>query len=717
MKARFLSLVLLCLVLLCALWGCKEKDTATTNPPPPATTTTTTPPPPTKTVSAWLWESLSMGYAYRFQVASAQGEVSFLAYAKDGQLILARSTGDGWLYYAEDGRRQEAHLFGDGLAYGLRFTDEGAAELQGAVADWLDHVLPKLNLTDSADLRADISHFGFTNTQTDATVVLLPTGDGYAINSIEAKDSLTRHTVTITREEDFLPPDAPNTETLLNESSLLLGKLLLLESGFVGVAGEGDVRIAGDGDYTLTLDQSERSPALAGGKTRISATLTAKDGSKTLKLFYGEIDGEAVLRLGDIKLSMPADELETVIEELLSSLMEGKENGGLLNPEFSNNPTSLANALPTPEVSNNPTSPDGVYFDEEGNLHFSISIPEAGAVSGVLMPTEEGLSLSLVDCTVTVEDTAVQFSLEFTFTHKHEKGEDVTVHAPVEVELDAAQALADAFEKLGEYGYYQAEGQLTLSMTLPIVGKVQMDDITYTLLTDKEVAALSLRIKYPSMMNGNLLFSPDTPALAVVLSTVCESTLYIDGENVYIQTDVSTKYMAGITLGNATKTVSVKLSKRDALQHMETVISHMLNIDMSQSFSPLPVKSSSTTPTVYVSAGDVDRFALSLKAGDIEGKYLVECDIDGLRQLAERWDMGLDIPEELNGATASVTLSTDETGVCQGTVRLTMSNGMTVTLLASLTYPEALDAPILPEGLAEDPAYAWLTFDTETPEA
>lgn len=724
MTKKIILSVLLCLVLLLSLIGCKEKDTTTTVTPTtkPNTTTnsttasTTVKEVPTKSVKDWLIHSMEQGEIYQFTVEQEENALSFYVAKTQNQWTLAYALGqENLLYYTESHTSEEIHIYLEGADMGLRFNHGGALTLRAQMEHWLAAILPDVNFTQNADFKAEQTEFTFENTTTAGTAILLPNGESYVLQSVNARHPQSGKSLTISLQSGLVLSDVPKTETLSNEYAPVLSKLLFLDAGYVAAEGNGMLQAEGQPTYLLNMQNSGKAPTLAGGKIQISANLSSEDNSKTAKLFYGEVAGVTVLQLGDVLVSMPSEQLPIFTEELLMLIFAYiAENDGSFSPEFSNLPTPLSQGM-TPEASNQPTSPDGVYADEEGNVHFYITIPDSGVFAGTMTPTAEGLSFTLRQWEFAVEGQIFTLSGNYTLSSAESLPEGKVEEAPVMLDLEGIRQLAETLKQMGEYPYYQIDGKMALTFTLPLLGDVALDDISYSLLTDGELFSLWLSIKYPALVYDQLMVKPELPLAAVGISTACESRLYSDGANLYITTTVSTKYLQGLSLKTATATSSVKLPLAEALDNIDTVLSYALNLDMSQSLVPdVPsVPDIPSIPNPNPPSEEEHSFALSLGKGEEENSYLLKVDVAGVKALAEKWNLPIEISEDMANILITVSITVDEQGICQVSLNLTLEGGITISLSGFITYPETLSAPIVPQNIADDPAYAWLVIETE----
>ena len=725
MTKKIILSVLLCLVLLVSLLGCKEKDTSTTATPTAkpnnttasattntTTNTTTAKEVPTKSVKEWLIHSMEQGEIYQFTVEQGENTLSFYVAKTTDQWTLAYAFGqEGLLYYTESLASDEVHIHLDGAEAGLLFDGNGALTLRTQMEEWLATVLPEVNFTQNADFKADQTQFSFANANTAGTAILLPKGEDFLLQSITAEHENSGKGLKILLQNDITFSAIPARQTLSNQYAPVIGKLLLLDPSYIALEGNGKLEAEGQPAYLMQIQNSGKAPTLAGGKFQISGTLSAEGNSQTAKLFYGEVAGVTVLQLGDVVVTMPADQLQEVTERLLATLLAYlAKNDGSFSPEFSDWPTPLSQGM-TPEVSNQPTSPEGVYVDDEGNIHFYITIPDSGIFAGTITPVAEGLSFTLTKCEIAVEGQKFTLSGNYSLSTAESLPEGTVEETPVTLDLDGIRQLTEALSQMGEYPYYQIDGKMALSFTLPLLGDVSLDDVSYSLLTDGELFSLLLSIKYPALVYDQLIIKPALPMAAVGVSTTCESRLYSDGTNLYITTTVSTKYLQGISFKTATATSSVKLPLTEALDNMDTVLSRMLNLDMSQSLVPsIPSVPSIPTPD---QPSEEHSFALSLGKGEEENSYLLKVDVSGVKALAEKWNLPIELDESMENILITATVTVDEEGVSQVSLHLTLEGGITLSLSGDITYPQTLLNPIVPQGIADDPTYEWLVIETE----
>ena len=755
MKFRLLLLLLLCTTLLFCFASCKDEEDGTTSSTQSTTQSTTTstttstsssttaPAPviPEKTVADWFKASLKEGYVYRLVVKNGENELSLLVKHKNGMLTVAYDLVENTqLIWKLSDYQDAAYLHVSGAGTGVRFSKAEATLICNEFNNWLSAAIPTLDLTTEAILAVNNHDFSFENSITYGTAALTTIDEAYILASMEVTDKQSQKSVTATLDVEEALDDTPNIQTLSNEMAPLLAKLLLLDRGYVQVEGEGSIELSNGEAYQMAIENSGKAPLLEGGKWQLSAELVGSTSTKVARFFYGEENGKTILRAGDVLYTLTPNQFEEIgaslILSLLSYLAEGQipildlsqwlpsvENN--LIPELSDWPTPLQRASLFPNLS----TLYPFYFDQEGNLHFSVTLGEMGALSGMIRCEDNGISFSLSSFTFTVSNERFTVAGEFAATATPQKAYTAETSAPVEIDVSAVTNLLTVLgQSLVGHPYYQAEGQLAVGMTIPVLGQFKIDNVYYTVLTDTNEVSLTLSIDYPTLLSSYLMLQPNVPERALVLSNTYLCKLYIKDGIIYLSGEACVKYMVGFTLTEAKETVDVKLTAEEAYDHMDTLLSYVLNLDIDALGSSLmpddttPPEGDETTPpegndTPENEGGETeditspedfsqDRFALSItESGD---SYQIQADMGGISYLLRKWNMSVALPEELDGVMITLTVKAAENGVSYVELELTTSLGISMTLSGNITYPEELENTIAPSEIAENSAYVWL---------
>ena len=694
-----------------------SSSTTTTTSSTTTTTTTTTEtptiPPEMHTVEEYIVMSLQTS-TYRMQIDETESVTDVYLRLIDNHLTLSlplsqlklilpfemSGVADEMVTYEE---QENQLLLSFSSESGYLFKGENMVKMKAAMRDYL-RTLWQVALPDEA-FEVVTDPQDYQSGSLDMSFILAKESDHVFLSTFAVTDNNKNVTINLTPTTTHTFTVANNYADASNMVSLL-EQLLLMQSQNVNV--EGDINITQpDGvEYIWQLRDSCISSKGIDGDFALSGDVSLPIFDEPYSLTVLKTTDIAYICLGDILVTTSPDTIsEAAIFEIVTHLIQqimGIEQG------------FLGSVAPMSAVEVSESQIEMIpSFDEHGNLILTI-LRDGTSCEATFVGDDRGLTLtwSALDM-----GGGVLVAGELQLALQTTTPSTPIPEAPIVVDGDDLLDFTDVLAKTYNHYYVKGEGKLDIALG----ASSKWPGSKYSFISDGVHFAMTIETSmFSGITDGNASsYLPPDVIINPLLSSVT-TRLYVDETYMYIdkysKVQYTYNYFKWTTVEYREK---IKMNLEDAMTNIMEVVQITLNLNpdamemgiTTASLSDrvvravqLPQRSQTYVPTLSEKTSLIFNYDTNLEA------YVIKGNSNGIGVLLSKY--GIDASAIPADATVTLEMKAGEEGITELTMEIQTDTFIGIEISANLSYPDGLDTPILPEGLAENPDFILKTFDT-----